>query len=186
MVGVGGMKLLAAVALLWAFLPWGGPMAAAPKEVRVAGAKTMEAIRPAAPKGVVAKLPADRVAQILLARLRRVEQREAELEQREKNLQMLKQEIEERIRELKRLQKGLEGEVSKAQSREEARFQHLVGVYSAMQPQRAAALLDKLDDRTVVKIFAMMKSRKVAAIMALMDPDKAARISDALTKQKGE
>ncbi len=181
LMGIGGAKVGLALLFIAFATPWGQLMAAAPGQGAVAGSRIMKSVRR---QDIVKALPADEVTRILITRLRRLKEREAELDQREKNLNLLKAEIEERIKELKKLQNALEGEVSKAQSREQARFQHLVGVYSAMQPQRAAALLDKMDDKTVVKIFALMKSRKVAAIMGLMDPDKAARISDALTKRQ--
>jgi flagellar motility protein MotE (MotC chaperone) len=122
--------------------------------------------------------------ELLRARLREVNERQAELEQQAKDLALLKGEIEERIKELKDLQSRLEGPAKAANDDYQARLEHLVGVYSSMEPASAATLLDKLDDATVVKIFAAMKSKKVAPILALMDTEKAARISSALSKIK--
>lgn len=122
--------------------------------------------------------------ELLRVRLREVNDREANLEKQAKDLELLKSEIEERIRELKVLQSRLEGPAKGANDDYQARFEHLVGVYSSMEPASAAALLDKLEDMTVVKIFAAMKSKKVAQILALMDAEKAARISSALSRIK--
>jgi len=130
------------------------------------------------------KSPAqDEIVEILMVRMRRLKEQEASLVQREKDLELLKKEIDERLRELKQLQVKLESPVKRAKAAQEARFQHLVGVYSSMEPTRAAALLEKMDEPTVVRIFGAMKSKKVASILGLMDPDKAARISSALSRK---
>jgi flagellar motility protein MotE (MotC chaperone) len=122
--------------------------------------------------------------ELLRVRLREVDDRQAVLERQAKDLELLKSEIEDRIRELKDLQSRLEGPAKGAKDDYQARFEHLVGVYSSMEPASAAALLDKLEDMTVVKIFAAMKSKKVAMILALIDAEKAARISSALSRMK--
>ena len=119
---------------------------------------------------------------VIRARARELEGRSAELDRREKDLELLKNDIETMLQELKKLQSQLGGPVKKAQKDSELRFQHLVGVYSSMEPGRAAALLGKMDEKTVTRIFASMKSKKVAAIMALMDPETAASISARLTE----
>ncbi len=125
------------------------------------------------------------VLEILRAEYRRAAERNKELDKKEKDLELLRSEIDKRLKDLKQLQASLEGPVKKAKVDYEARFQHLVGVYSSMDPGRAAALLDKLDEATVARIFAAMKSKKVARILALMDPEKAARISGSLSGIKG-
>ena len=119
---------------------------------------------------------------VIQARARELQKRSAELDRQEKDLELLKSDIETMLQELKKLQSRLGGPIKKAQKDSELRFQHLVGVYSSMEPGRAAALLGKMDEKTVTRIFASMKSKKVAAIMALMDPETAASISARLTE----
>jgi len=183
LIGLGGAKILLGVLFLLCIHPMGA--LAIPETEATPGAKGKQPAAGVVLRGdEVSQFSTRKAADILMARLRRLKEREADLDQREKNLEMLKREIENRIEEMKRLQAVLETRVRQAKAQEDARFQHLVGVYSAMQPARAAALLNKMDDSTVVKIFAMMKSRKVAAILALMEPEKAARISSALTKNQ--
>ncbi len=127
---------------------------------------------------------APQVLEILEATLRNNKDEQMELEKKKEQLLAVKDDIEARIKELKRLQSILASPSKKAQKENMARFEHLVSVYSAMDPQKAALLLDKLDDNTVAQIFAIMKSRKVARILALMKPDKAARISAILSQKK--
>ncbi len=123
---------------------------------------------------------------MLRLKMAKINEREKELDEREEALRLLQRDIKDKIKELKDLQRKLEGPVKKKRFEEEARLQHLAGVYSSMDPVRAAALLDKLDEDTVTKLFAIMKSKKVAKILANMSPEKAARISQRLYGQTDE
>ncbi|GEM_PF-4870679 len=119
---------------------------------------------------------------LLNARAAEMDAREEKIRKREQELKLLQEEILEKIKLLKKMQRQLEGPIKKRAAEEEAKLQHLAGVYSSMDPGRAAALLNKLDDETVTKLFSIMKSKKVAAILANMEPEKAARISKFLYK----
>ncbi len=123
------------------------------------------------------------VLSVILARERQVSDQEAGVAEREKALGLLEEEISGRMRELDALQKDLKGAAQEWTQRQEENFQHLVGVYSAMEPEKAAVLLEKMDEATVVRLFEGMKSKKVASVLALMEPEKAARISSRLTAQ---
>ena len=127
---------------------------------------------------------APQVLEILEATIRNNKDEQVKIEKEKNDLLAVKEDINARIEELKRLESILTSPAKKAQKQNMARFEHLVSVYSAMNPQKAAILLDKLDDNTVAQIFAIMKSRKVAKILALMKPDKAARISAILSQKK--
>ena len=114
---------------------------------------------------------------ILNARMRELDKRSEELDRRERELDLVKSDIEEKFAQLKELQKKLEDPVNKAVEDKEKNFQHLVGVYSKMDPAQAAVLLDRMSEQEVARILAAMKSKKVAAIFSSMDPVKAAKIS---------
>lgn len=119
---------------------------------------------------------------VLNARMRELDKRSEELDRRERDLDLVKTDIETKISQLKELQKKLEGPVNKAVEDKEKNFQHLVGVYSKMDPARAAILLDRMSEDEVARILAAMKSKKVAAIFSNMDPVKAAKISAMISK----
>ncbi len=104
-------------------------------------------------------------------------------EKKQKDLDFLKQELDNKVKLLKDLQRSLSGPVKKKKYQDQARLQHLAAVYGSMDPARAAALLDKIDEQTVTKLFSIMKSKKVAPVLAKMAPDKAARISAYLYKK---
>ena len=117
----------------------------------------------------------------LLALLRQknleMKKRDEGLAKEQQDLDFLKQELDSKVKRLKDLQRSLNGPVKKKKYQQQARLQHLAGVYGSMDPARAASLLDKIDEQTVTKLFSIMKSKKVAPILAKMAPDKAARIS---------
>lgn len=121
---------------------------------------------------------------LINARAQEIEEQQKALKQKEADLRLLEEEIDQKIKMLKKLQRDLEGPIKQRAAEEEARLQHLAGVYSSMDPSRAAALLNKLDDDTVTRLFSIMKSKKVALILANMDPEKAARISSFLYRKQ--
>ncbi len=123
---------------------------------------------------------------LLHMKMAKLDERQRLLDSKEQDLKFLERDISEKIKILKDLQRKLEGPLKKKQYEEQARLQHLAGVYSSMDPVRAAALLDKMEEETVTKLFSIMKSKKVAKILANMSPEKAARISAYLYKEKEE
>jgi len=153
-----------------------GPTNAGPDQAVAAEAK------PAATKqnyGSDAKL-LDRQREELRRREERLRRREAEVE-------ALAAEVEARLDELAALQArlkeqmaGLSGEKSKVRTKQ---IKHLVEVYSSMKAEKAAALIDKLDEGVVVEIFALMPSENAGKVLSFVDPEKAARISQRLAER---
>lgn len=111
--------------------------------------------------------------------------RELELEKREEELLPLKTEIEEKLVELNELQLKLTAYAKRLADREKAledsKMGHLVELYSAMEPERAAAIMDRLKDPTVVLILRHMKGKSAGKILAVMNPERGAAISEKLT-----
>ena len=46
-----------------------------------------------------------------------------------------------------------------------------------MPPDKAARMIEKMDDRTVTEVFQTMRSKEVGGILTHLDPARAARIS---------
>jgi flagellar motility protein MotE (MotC chaperone) len=57
-----------------------------------------------------------------------------------------------------------------------------VQFYANMKAEKAAALIDKLDEGVVVDVFAQMPSENAGKILSFVHPEKAARISQRLTE----
>ena len=112
--------------------------------------------------------------------------REERVKKREAELQALQGKIDTRMSELNDLQTKLVSFSKKLAQREkalkDAQMSHLVSLYSAMDPGKAAAIMDKLNLKTVVRILKYMKGKSAGKIMAMMPPQKGATISEALSK----
>lgn len=131
------------------------------------------------------------VLKILKAQARSIEHKQVAEDKKQDRAGLLNKQLDEslkkmdgKIAELQRIKDSLSGAISQSKEKEAESLQHLIGVYSAMEPDKAANLLERIDEITVIKIFSNMKSKKVAAIMAQMEPSKAARISSELSSRK--
>ena len=90
--------------------------------------------------------------------------------------------------ELNELQLRLADYAKKLAQREkalkDAKMAHLVSLYTAMEPAKAAAIMEKLKLETVVKILRNMKGKAAGRIVAMMSPEKGAKISEALSREQ--
>ena len=98
----------------------------------------------------------------------------------------LKKEIESKLAELNDLQARLADYAKNLAEKEkaltDAKNNHLVALYSAMDPSKAAAIMDKLQLTTVVLILHNMKGKSAGQIMAMMNPERGAIISEKLSQ----
>ena len=112
--------------------------------------------------------------------------RERDLKKREAALGPLQKEVEGKLAELNELQNSLTSYAKKLAGREKAltdsKNVHLVSLYSAMEPAKAAAIMDKLKVPTVVLILRNMKGKSAGQIMAMMNPELGALISEKLSQ----
>ena len=64
------------------------------------------------------------------------------------------------------------------------KISHLVALYSAMDPAKAAVIMEKLKTDTVARILAHMKGKSAGKIMAMMKPERGAVVSERLSQPK--
>jgi len=112
--------------------------------------------------------------------------REATLQRKEQELAPLQADVDAKIAQLNELQVKLTAmakEIAeKEQGLKDEKINHLVTLYSSMDASKAAAILDKLNLDTVVRILANMKGKSAGQIMAAMNAEKGAVISESLSK----
>ena len=112
--------------------------------------------------------------------------KEEELKQKESELLLLKQEVTAKLSELAALQEKVADDIGEMQNREEVqqnnRIKKLGDMYKAMEPSRAAKLMERLDEHIAVQIIAKMRGRAAGEILSSMDLDKAAQISKRLSE----
>ena len=118
----------------------------------------------------------------LPVQLQELREKEQALNQREASLRSLEQELDRKLQELKALQAQVQALLDKADVLKDEKIRHLVDVYSNMKPQQAGQALQALDEAIAVKILAGMTGRKAGEILSTVQPDKAARLSEALTR----
>jgi len=90
-------------------------------------------------------------------------QKEAELNERQKKLEQLEQTVSRKLLVLEQA--------------ETARVNSLAKLYDSMEPQAVAQLMANLDDNTVVSILPRMKVKNASRVLALMPPQRAAKLS---------
>ncbi|HLD28796.1 MAG TPA: flagellar protein FlbB [bacterium] len=120
----------------------------------------------------------------LAERRKTIEKREKELMAREALMKAAEQELEQKFRELQILRGELEALLQKQSDEEEARIQSLVKIYEGMKSGDAARIFNSLEIDILVEVMSRMSERKLAPILADMNPDRAQAITILLAQQK--
>jgi flagellar motility protein MotE (MotC chaperone) len=110
-----------------------------------------------------------------------IRKKEEQLKEKEERLDKLEKEIEQKVKDLLALQKEVQSVRSEKQETQNTRVRGLAKIYGTMKPKEAAKLMENLDDKLVMGIISTMTPDEAAAILALMEVKKAAKISEALS-----
>jgi flagellar motility protein MotE (MotC chaperone) len=105
-----------------------------------------------------------------------------ELRRRELELKELESRIDQKLERLADLESKLQRMLEEADVLKDKKLRHLVDVYSNMKAKQAATVLETLDQDIAVKILAGMRGRQAGEILTNVQADKAAELSEALTK----
>ncbi|MDR2387398.1 MAG: hypothetical protein LBE80_07445 [Deltaproteobacteria bacterium] len=66
----------------------------------------------------------------------------------------------------------------------DARIQHLVAAFKGMKPEQAGLLISSMDDMVAVSILSAMPGSNAGKILAMVTPDKAARLVKSISEQR--
>jgi flagellar motility protein MotE (MotC chaperone) len=99
--------------------------------------------------------------------------REQELDMRMALVEAAEKRIAERTAVLEALEARINSLVDQNKASEEEQFKSVVAMYETMKPKDAASILNELDMATLLRVAKGMNPRKMAPIMAKMDPTKA-------------
>jgi flagellar motility protein MotE (MotC chaperone) len=113
-----------------------------------------------------------------------LQQKQDELNRREQELNRLQNELDQKIQNLQSLETRLQTMLKDAEDAKDKKMRHLVDVYSNMKAKQAAEVLSSLDEGIAVRILAGMRGRQAGEILTFVKPDKAARLSEALTRMQ--
>jgi flagellar motility protein MotE (MotC chaperone) len=118
-----------------------------------------------------------------LARRREIlDARSEELTLREGLLGAAEKRIEKKILEMKTLELAIQKLIRTHDQQEDLKILSLVKIYESMKPKDAARIFQELDINTLLLVSERMKEKKLAAIMAKMNPERAKEMTVALTK----
>jgi flagellar motility protein MotE (MotC chaperone) len=112
---------------------------------------------------------------------RALENQKQQVELKEKDLGRIQLEIDGKINQLNQLQVQLRKIVEQSKTVQDKKTLHLAEIFCAMPPDKAARMIEKMDDRTVTEVFQNMRSKEVGGILTQLEPSRAARISAALS-----
>jgi flagellar motility protein MotE (MotC chaperone) len=110
---------------------------------------------------------------------KRVELKEKEeaIKRDEVRLTALKKTVEARIETYTRLVARMEDVLKRVEQVKGDKIENVVKAYEVMPPEDAAVRISALDKETALRIMTRMKSKKAGAIMAVMEPHKAAALT---------
>lgn len=109
--------------------------------------------------------------------------REDELAEKKRHLLDIRSDIDMRAAELKTLVKELNTLKEKIDSFNNGKARRLVKIYENMEPQSAAARLERLDDAMAASILGSMKEKIAGKILGFVNVDKSVRISRVMKKE---
>jgi flagellar motility protein MotE (MotC chaperone) len=110
-----------------------------------------------------------------------IQRREEQLKEKEEHLANVQKEVEQKVKELLAIQKEIQASRNEKQESQNTKVRSLAKIYGTMKPKEAAKLFENLDDKLVMGIISTMTPDEAAAILALMEVKKAAKISEALS-----
>lgn len=121
--------------------------------------------------------------EFLLRKQTDLRHQEEELAKKKVELMAIQKEINRKIESLTLLRNEIRSQVNQKKSIENAKLRHLIKAYSAMKPQKAATLIEKLDINFAIELLSKMKGDAVGSILTFVEVGKAAKISEGLARR---
>jgi len=109
--------------------------------------------------------------------------KQRQLDAREKSIRQAEEKLNIRITELEQLESSIQQRLLDEKNIKDKKIKRLTAVYEGMKPESAAPVLSQMELATVVRVFLLMDEKKVGKILSFMSADKAVQISQALTSQ---
>ncbi|MFH1081201.1 MAG: hypothetical protein V1766_13240 [Pseudomonadota bacterium] len=119
---------------------------------------------------------------LLQKRQKDLDARESTIKAEEEKIHELKKDIMVKIDILKALDAQLSVKLDTEKNNDAKRLKDLAKVYEATPPQKAAAMLEKLETKTAAGITINMKRERAGLIWGYLNPQKAVEITREITK----
>jgi len=99
-----------------------------------------------------------------------LDKRARDIDMREQLLAAAEKRVEDRIAELKAIEASIKTRIADKDKENEARLAGVVKMYETMKPKDAARIFERLDMGVLVDVARRMEPRKLAVVLAVMDP----------------
>jgi len=110
-----------------------------------------------------------------------LEERSKKLDQREKDFERRDQDFAARLTELREMTNALKLDREKNDKKRSTQIEQLANVYGSMDPKEAASLIEQLDITISLALLQKMPEKRIAQILALMNPERALAITRMLS-----
>jgi flagellar motility protein MotE (MotC chaperone) len=120
---------------------------------------------------------------LVVQKMNRLEAKEKELEQKRLELAAFEAEIDRKIETLTQLRNDIKSQMAHKKTIEQQKIKHLMKAYSAMKPQSAAALIERLDRPFAIQLLSNMKGEAAGKILTYVDKEKAADLIEGLVER---
>ena len=118
--------------------------------------------------------------QKLAERREEIEAQAREIDVRENLLKAAEARIDKKVQSLKALQRTIEEKMIKYDEEQETKLQNLVKIYENMKPKDAGRIFEELEMDVLLEVAEKMNKRRLAPILAKMDPKKARDVTEEL------
>jgi flagellar motility protein MotE (MotC chaperone) len=122
----------------------------------------------------------------LQQRRQKLEEERARLDKKRQRLQILKSKLGDDLDRLKRYRDQLTTKMNQEKQLRTEKMNHLVKVYSSMEPEKAAERINEMSRETAVKLLSRMSGQAAGRILGFVAPDKANAISQEMAKPVAE
>lgn len=180
------------------YIHWGQPAPVwaedKPEKAPADGEKGKEA-PPPCPECPECPDPAKVVLQGLEEKKKTVAEASEKLAKEKKELETYEAQIDEKLASLTALKKQIEEDMARLETKKtakereeaaefEAKINRLVKMYASMKPKAAAEIVNKMELSVAYEIFLRMREVSASQILAFVDNEKAAKISERLAFKK--
>lgn len=122
------------------------------------------------------------ILQSLRKRRTQLAEQEDALQLRENLIEAAEERLESRIGQLEALEARLQAATDAELGARQEELRDLVTMYETMKPKEAARIFDRLQTEVLLDVVNAMNPRKMALVLARMNPEAAQRLTNSLTR----
>lgn len=124
------------------------------------------------------------ILQSLSQRREELEVRARDMDLKEKVLATTEIRINDKLEQIKTLRQEVEELLTQYEGAEDTHLKSLVKIYENMKPKDAAAIFNEMDINILLDVIDRMSERKVAPVLAGMNPERAREVTEELADRR--